>query len=62
MRRHMARGITFEVLDLDDLGAEIAQDLRAERAGQELGHVEDAQMRERALAHHARPLGFSGTP
>ena len=50
MRRQPARHVAFRRLDLDDLGAEIAENLRRIRPGQELREIEHAQMRERLRA------------
>ena len=53
MRLHGARQIALRRLQLDDLGAEIAQHLRAIRPRQDLRHVEDEQaLQERAQAGH----------
>ena len=41
-RAHLPRGIPFRRLDLDDVGAQIGQLHRAERAGHDLAEVEDA--------------------
>src|ERR1700744_9537 len=35
------------VLDLDDVGPEVAQDLTTQRSGQDRGHVENANARKR---------------
>ena len=46
-RPHCAHRVAAgRVLDLDDLGAEVAEQLAAERAGQELAHLDDAQVVE----------------
>src|SRR5699024_1766958 len=47
----LAHGVAvFRILDLDDLGAQIAEDLPAERAGDELPHLDDSDASERSVA------------
>ncbi len=54
-RRHGAHAVALGRLDLDDLGAEVAQDLRAVGAEDDRGQVEDAQAFEQG--DHAGPPG-----
>src|SRR5262249_35898069 len=53
------------VLDLDDVGAEVGEEQRAEAARQQAAEVEDADAVERELARAARPVHAAtrrGTP
>ena len=43
--------VAFGRFDLDDIGAQIAKQLRAERSGHDLGEIEDANTSERAVSH-----------
>ena len=56
-RPHLARDVAAHgrILDLDDLGAEVGEQLRAEGAGAELRDREHAQAGERRAAHGVRP-------
>ena len=55
MRRHRAHAVALRRLDLDDLGAEVAQDLGGVGAEDDRGQVENAQAFEQG--DHAGPPG-----
>ena len=52
VRRSPAAGVVAEPgpLDLDHLGAEVAEHHRRERSGEHAGEVEDPQVAQRALS------------
>ena len=56
--RRRAHGLAVERLDLDHLGTEVGQHLRAEGPGDEGGEVENAQPAEETAA--PRPPGRLG--
>ena len=45
-------------LDLDDLGAEVAEQLAAERPGEQLPHLDHADAREPVVSHRRSPSPF----
>ena len=49
-RRHVAHVVAFVRLDLDDVGAELGEDLGRERTHHDGGEVEDPSPRTRDLA------------
>ncbi len=60
-RSHLARQIAADRLDLDHVGTEVGEQHPAERAGEDVPHLEDADAGERPSRRHDRSeLGADG--